>query len=215
MNVMIRVVIADDHKIVRQGLKQFMALAPDMTVVGEAANGEQVLSILAERACDLLLLDLTMPDLSGIELIKRIKECVAAPRILVLSMHNEGQLVSRSLKAGASGYLTKDSDPEMLIEAIRKVGKGGHYIDPVLVDKMVFDHRLGDGKPRHEKLSDREFQIFQLLVSGQSINSIAESLSLSAKTVSTHKLRLMQKMQMQSIAELTRYAIENQLIASH
>lgn len=210
--MMIRILIADDHNIVRQGLKQFIALAPDLAVAGEAANGQQVLAMLADCGCDVLLLDLTMPGLSGVELIKRVAHGESAPRILVLSMHNEGQLVSRALKAGAAGYLTKDSDPEMLIAAIRKVAKGGRYIDPVLVDEMVFDHGLGDGKPRHERLSDREFQIFQMLVSGRTINSIAESLSLSAKTISTHKLRLMQKMRMQSIAELIRYAMEHQLI---
>lgn len=211
---MIRIVIADDHKIVRQGLKQFLALAPDLAVAGEAANGQEVLAMLADCDCDVLLLDLTMPGLSGVELIKRIAQRETGPRILVLSMHNAGQLVSRALKAGAAGYLTKDSDPEMLIAAIRKVAKGGHYIDPLLVDEMVFDHGLGDGKPRHEKLSDREFQIFQMLASGKSINSIAESLSLSAKTISTHKLRLMQKMRMQSIADLIRYAMEHQLTTS-
>jgi len=210
---MIRILIADDHNIVRQGLRQFIALAPDLNIVGEAANGQQVLAMLAERGCDILLLDLSMPGLSGVELIKRIRQNETAPRILVLSMHNEAQLVSRALKAGAVGYLTKDSDPEMLIGAIRKVAKGGRYIDPVLVDEMVFEQGLGDGKPPHEKLSDREFQIFHLLVAGKSVNGIAESLSLSAKTVSTHKLRLMQKMQMQSIAELIRYAMEQRLIA--
>lgn len=210
---MIKIFIADDHNIVRQGLKQFLALAPDLVVVGEAANGQQLLAMRAECQCDVLLLDLTMPGLSGVELIKRIRLGEGAPRILVLSMHNEAQLVSRALKAGAAGYLTKDSDPEMLIAAIRKVARGGRYIDPVLVDEMVFDQGLGDGRPPHERLSDREFQIFQLLVAGQSVNGIAEGLSLSAKTISTHKLRLMQKMQMESMVEMIRYAMEHHLIA--
>jgi DNA-binding NarL/FixJ family response regulator len=210
---MIRILIADDHNIVRQGLRQFMALAPDLEVVGEAANGAALLAMRATSPCDVLLLDMNMPGLSGVELIKRIRLGGDAPRILVLSMNNEAQLVSRALKAGAAGYLTKDSDPEMLIAAIRKVAAGGRYIDPVLVDEMVFDQGLGDGKRPHERLSDREFQIFQLLVSGKTVNAIAEGLSLSAKTISTHKLRLMQKMQLQSNVELIRYAMEHQLIS--
>jgi DNA-binding NarL/FixJ family response regulator len=128
-------------------------------------------------------------------------------------MHNEGQLVSRALKAGAAGYLTKDSDPEMLVAAIRKVANGGNYLDPLLVDEVVFDF-MQDSKPQHERLSDREFQIFQLLVAGQSVSHIAKYLSLSSKTISTHKLRLMEKMRINNIADLTRYAIEHMLIKS-
>jgi DNA-binding NarL/FixJ family response regulator len=189
-----------------------MALTPDLQVVAEASNGQQVLALLATTPCELLLLDLSMPSLSGVELIRRIAGKGDGPRILVLSMHNEAQLVSRALKAGAAGYLTKDSDPETLIAAIRKVARGGRYIDPALVDTMVFEHGMGGDKPPHERLSDREFQIFQLLVSGESVNAIAARLTLSAKTISTHKLRLMQKMQMNSIAELTRYALEHMLL---
>jgi DNA-binding NarL/FixJ family response regulator len=210
---MIRIVIADDHNIVRQGLKQILALAPDIEVGGEAANGLEVLGLLAQIGCDILLLDMSMPGPSGVELIKRVMAGAAPPAILVFSMHNEGQLVTRALKAGAVGYITKDSDPETLVAAIRKVARGGKYIDPVLVDEMVFDLGLG-GEVPHERLSDREFQIFQMLVAGKSVTCIAEALSLSSKTVSTHKLRLMQKMQMKSIAELTRYAMEHQLGAS-
>lgn len=212
MSDAIRIVLADDHSIVRHGLKQLMALTPGITVVGEAANGRQLLTLLATSASDLLVLDLSMPNQSGVDLIHRIVQRPNAPRILVLSMHNEVQLVSRALKAGAAGYLTKDSEPEALVAAIRKVARGGRYIDPALVDTMVFEHGLADDdKLPHERLSDREFQIFQLLVSGEPVNAIAVRLSLSAKTVSTHKLRLQQKMQMSSIAELTRYAMEHLL----
>lgn len=203
---MIRVILADDHNIVRKGLRQILALAPDIEVVGEAGNGPQLLSLIAAIDCDIVLLDMTMPGLSGVEMIKRLRQLERSPLIVVLSMHNEGQLVTRALKAGAVGYVTKDSDPETLVAALRKVAKGGKYIDPSLVDEMVFDIGL-DNRPPHEKLSDREFQIFQLLVDGKSVTNIADSLSLSSKTVSTHKLRLMQKMQLQSIAELTRYAL--------
>lgn len=204
---MIKVFITDDHKIVRQGVRQILALAPDIEVVGEAGNGQETLALIDKVECDVVLLDMTMPGLSGVELIKRIHQSDRPLPILVLSMHNEGQLVSRALKAGAVGYITKDSDPEMLVAAIRKVARGGKYIDPALVDEMVFDLGL-DRRLPHERLSDREFQIYQLLVGGMSVTSIAESLCLSSKTISTHKLRLMQKMQLHSIAELTRYALE-------
>lgn len=208
---MISILIADDHKIVRQALKQFVALAPELHVIGEAATGKEVIDSLARCTCDLVLLDLTMPGLNGIELIKKIAQGTSPPRILVLSMHNEGQFVSRALKAGAAGYLTKDSDPEMLIAAINKVASGGRYIDPCLVDKLVFDQGSGDDRPLHSRLSDREFHVFQRVVAGESINSIADSLFVSAKTISTHKQRLMQKMQMESISELVRYAIQHNL----
>lgn len=204
--------IADDHKIVRQGLKQFLAFAPDLIVIGEAANGTELVDAMASVACDVVLLDLTMPGLNGIELIKKIVQMASPPRVLILSMHNEGQLVSRALRAGAAGYLTKDSDPEMLIAAIRKVASGGRYIDPSLVDKLVFDQGIGDDRPPHSRLSDREFDVFQRLVAGESINSIADNLFVSAKTISTHKLRLMQKMQMESLSELVRYAMQHQLL---
>jgi len=210
---MIRIVLADDHDVVRKGLHQIFALVADIAVVGEAKNGQEVLAILASKTCDILLLDITMPGLSGIEMIKRIRQSQHAPAILVFSMHNEGQVVSRALKAGAAGYLTKDSDPEMLVAAVRKVAKGGNYIDPILVDEVVFDF-MQDSKPQHERLSNREFQIFQLLVSGESVTHIAKCLSLSSKTISTHKLRLMEKMHINNIADLTRYAIEHMLIKS-
>lgn len=214
---MIRMIIANDHKIVRHSLKHFLTLATKLQVVGEATNGRELLDLVSTVESDLLLMDLALLASSpgGINLIQRIRQNKAAPRILVLSMHNDIQLVTRALKAGASGCLTKESDPETLVAAIRKVGKGGHYLDPSLVEQIVFEHGLRDSNPLHKKLSNREFQVLLLLVSGQSINRIAEDLSLSAKTVSTHKLRLMQKMQMRSIAELTRYAIEHQLSALH
>jgi DNA-binding NarL/FixJ family response regulator len=210
---MIKIILADDHHIVRQGLKQLLALAPDMSVVGEAANGQELLILLEMVKCDILLLDMTMPGLSGVDLIRKIKENFPSTSILVFSMHNESQLVSRAMKAGAVGYVTKDSDPEKLALALRKVANGGKYIDPMLVDELVRFQGFGLGNATpHERLSEREFQIFQLLIAGKSVTAIAESFSLSSKTISTHKLRLLQKMQMTSIAELTRYAIEHQLV---
>lgn len=207
---MIRIILADDHYIVRQGVHQIIALAPDISIIGEAKNGFDLLDLIAQLDCDLVLMDMTMPTLSGVELIKKINQAPRAPAILVFSMHNEGQLVSRALKAGARGYITKDSDPEMLLAAIRKIARGGKYIDPLLVDEVVFDFALDNRMP-HERLTDREFQIFQLLVDGQSVTDIAAHLYLSSKTISTHKHRLMEKMHIKSIADLTRYSIEHSL----
>lgn len=208
---MIRIILADDHKIVRQGLRQFMQLAEDIEVAGEAANGQELQTLLAAQPADVVLLDMTMPGISGVDLIKRLRLATPEVAILVLSMHNEAQMASRALRAGAAGYTTKDIDPETLLSAVRKVARGGRYIDPSLVDHLVFDHGLEGNRPPHERLSDREFQIFQMLVAGHTVTSIAECLALSNKTISTHKLRLMQKMRMHSIAELTRYALENAL----
>lgn len=208
---MIRIIFADDHNIVRQGLRHILTLDPEIVVVGEASHGQELLAIIAQVDCDILMMDMTMPGLSGVELIKRIKLSARVPSILVMSMHNDGQLVSRALKAGAAGYITKDNDPATLVAAIRKVAKGGKYIDPFLVDDIVFEVGLKNNLP-HERLSNREFQIYQLLVSGKSVNSIAEQLSLSSKTISTYKLRLMEKMNINSIANLTRYAMETKLL---
>lgn len=208
---MIKIILTDDHSVVRQGLRQILALTPEFKIVGEAGNGQELLALLPIVKSDVLLLDMTMPGLSGIELIKRIRLDPQNPFILVFSMHDEYQLVSRALKAGAMGYALKDSDPEQLIIAIKKIHRGGKYIDPCLVDTMVFDHEMDNRLP-HEKLTDREYQIFQLLVNGKSVTAIANSLFLSSKTISTHKLRLLQKMNIASIAELTRYALDHHLI---
>ncbi|MBP0625431.1 response regulator [Cupriavidus consociatus] len=205
---MIRVLIADDHAIVRSGLKQIVATATDVVVAGEAAEGGAVLEQLRTGEFGLLLLDMTMPGINGIDLIRRVRAEWPGLAILILSMHNEAQVASRALRAGAWGYVTKDSDPEILLGAIRKLAAGGRFIDPALVDAMVFEQR-GTDAPAHDVLSDREFQVFQRIASGQTINEIAEALSLSAKTISTHKMRLMQKLGMQNNAALIRYAIKH------
>jgi DNA-binding NarL/FixJ family response regulator len=202
---MIRLIIADDHAIVRGGLKQLFALSPDVTVAGEAENSQQLLSFLDDNAVDLVLLDLTMPDLGGVEMINRIRSQYPALPILILSMHNELQIVSRALKAGANGYLTKDNDPETLLVAIRRVAGGGRFIDPKLAEKMVFEFEGAEPSKPHEKLSEREFQILQLLAKGQSLNDIGRDLSISNKTVSTYKSRLFEKLQISNNAELIRY----------
>ncbi len=208
---MIRVFITDDHAIVRHGLKQLLALAPDIEVAGEASNGEALLNALSRDCCDMVLLDMNMPGLAGASLIERLRADYPAVAILVLSMHIEGQVANRALKAGAHGYLTKDSDPEILLKAIRKIAAGGNYIDPALVETLVFDQGAQGGFP-HEELSEREFQVFRKLAAGRTVGEIADELCLSIKTVSTHKFRLMRKMNLQTHTDLVRYAIRHQLI---
>jgi DNA-binding NarL/FixJ family response regulator len=208
---MIRILIADDHAIVRGGLKQIVATTADIVVAGEAADGAAVIDALRAGDFDLLLLDMTMPGVSGIDLIRRLHAERPSLPVLVLSMHNEGQVVSRALRAGASGYVTKDADPEILLAAVRKVAAGGRFIDPKLVDAMVFSTHANDAPPL-EILTDREFQVLQLLANGQSINDIAHDLNLSAKTISTNKMRLMQKLGLGNNSELIRYAIKHRLV---
>jgi len=208
--LMIKILIADDHAIVRGGLKQIIATTTDIVVAGEAAQGAEVIEKLRTCQVDLLLLDMTMPGISGVDLIRRVRTEQPVLPILVLSIHNEAQVVARAVRAGATGYVTKDSDPDIILAAIRKLSDGGRFIDPKLVDVMVFDTHSSDAAP-HEILSDREFQVLHLLAAGKSINAIAEVLVLSAKTISTHKMRLMQKLGLDNNAELIRYAIKHGL----
>ena len=207
---MIRVLIADDHAIVRGGLKQIIATTTDIVAAGEATDGAEVIDRLRQVELDLLLLDMTMPGLSGVDLVRRVRTDKPGLPILVLSMHNEGQVVSRALRAGATGYVTKDSDPAILLAAIRKVAAGGRFIDPALVDAIVFDAGNGD-RPPHDLLSDREFQVLQKIVAGEAIGEIGAALNLSAKTISTHKMRLMQKIGVDNNADLIRYALRHGL----
>ncbi|KLU25942.1 LuxR family transcriptional regulator [Caballeronia mineralivorans PML1(12)] len=207
---MIKILIADDHAIVRGGLKQIIATTTDIVVAGEAAQGAEAIEKLRTCQVDLLLLDMTMPGISGVDLIRRVRTEQPVLPILVLSIHNEAQVVARAVRAGATGYVTKDSDPDIILAAIRKLSGGGRFIDPKLIDVMVFDTHSNDAAP-HEILSDREFQVLHLLAAGKSINAIAEVLVLSAKTISTHKMRLMQKLGLDNNAELIRYAIKHGL----
>ena len=196
----------------REGLKQLFALANDIRIAGEALNGGQVLDLVRQDSFDLIVLDMTMPGISGVDLIARIRAHVPLLPILVLSMHNEPQIAWRALKAGASGYLTKDNDPETLLAAVRKIASGGRFIDAALAEQMVFDTNSPSQQLQHEQLSDREFQILRLLACGMSVNEIASELAISNKTVSTHKARLMQKMDFRSNAELVRYALAQGLV---
>ncbi len=209
---MIRILIADDHTMVREGLKQILASAGDLVVAAEAVDGDQALARIRGEDFDLALLDMSMPGLSGIELIKRLKLEKPRLRILVLSMHGEQQYAVRAYKAGASGYLTKDSASAELVAAIRKVAAGGVYISAAAAEQLALGAMQDVTGLPHKLLSDREYEVFRLLVEGASLTGIADGLHLSVKTVSTHKTHILQKMNMSSTAELVRYAIEHRLI---
>jgi len=209
---MIHIAIADDHAIVRSGLKQIFETTTDIAVVGEASNSMEVLELCRKVSCDLLLLDMTMPGSSGVELIKRLRVEMPSLPILILSMHNEGQIVSLALKAGATGYVTKDSETEILLSAIRRIAAGGKFIDPSLVEIVVFNP-LGDENFPHDSLSERELQVLKMIASGTSLNDIAYELHLSPKTISTHKMRLMQKLSIDNNADLVRYATKHGLLS--
>lgn len=208
---MIRILIGDDHAIVRQGLRQVLTLEPELELVAEARNGWEVIELVRTCSPNLLLLDMNMPGPSGVELIKRVRE--EAPRlpILVLSMHGESQIAGRAIKAGAAGYLTKDSEPETLIAAIHAVAGGAHYVEPAVATRLLFDVTSTETRAPHLALSDREYQIFLMLVQGRSVTEIAATLHLSAKTVSTHKFRLMQKLGLDTLSDLVRYALKHEL----
>ena len=208
---MIRVVIADDHQILREGLRQLLEAAGDIEVVGEAGDGHGVLEQIRTADFDVLLLDLSMPGKSGMELIKQVKTERPRLRILVLSMHEEHQYAVRAIRAGASGYLTKESAASSLVAAIRKVARGGAFISAEVAEHLAQDAMPNSEGPPHETLSDREYEVFRMLVAGTSVSEIAERLNLSAKTVSTHKARLMEKLQVASNAELIHYAFRHRL----
>ena len=204
---MIRVLLADDHKIVRDGLKRILAANADLEVAGEAGDGDQALALVKANDYDVAVVDMSMPGLAGIALIKRLKDEKPKLRVLVLSMHGEQQYAARVLKAGASGYLNKDSAAEMLVGAIRKIAAGGMHIGEAAAASLVAAERSP-----HEALSDREFEVLRLLVDGLGPTEIGERLHLSVKTVSTHKTRILEKLNLGSTAELVRYALEHKLV---
>jgi len=204
---LIRVLIADDHKIVRDGLKRILSAHGEVDVTGEAADGDQALALVRAHEYDLAMVDMSMPGLSGIDLIKRLKLEKPKLRILVLSMHGERQYAARALKAGASGYLNKDSAAELLVGAIRKIAAGGVHIGDAAAASLV-----SVDKAPHEALSDREFEVLRLLVEGLGPTDIGDKLHLSVKTVSTHKTRILEKLNLSSTAALVRYALDHKLI---
>jgi len=211
MKETIRILLVDDHAIMREGLKRILAPVADMAIVADVGDGHQALALIRQGACDMAVVDISMPAMNGMELIKRIKDEAPAVRVLVLSMHKEDQFAMRALRAGASGYLTKEGASDRLVEAIRKVAGGGMYVSPALAEKMAFELNRHSEKLPHERLSDREFEVLRMIVEDQSVNQIADALSLSAKTISTHKARLMRKMELHSVVELVHYALQHRL----
>jgi len=205
------VVIADDHKIVREGLRHLLSTASDLLVVGEAVNGHDVMARVRDIDFDILLLDLSMPGKSGMELIRQVRSEKPRVRVLVLSMHEEHQYAVRAIKAGASGYVTKDSAATQLVSAIRKVAAGGAFITAEVAEQLALGAMPDADGPLHSKLSDREYEVFQLLVAGVSVTDIGTRLNLSAKTVSTHKARLMEKLGIENQADLVRYSMRHRL----
>lgn len=212
VNETIKILIADDHAIVREGLKQILADSGGIVVTGDAENGNDAIKLARTIDADVLLLDISMPDKSGIEVLKQIKKETPKLAVLVLSMHREDQYAIRSLKAGASGYLNKQSAPAELVDAIRQVASGRKYISPALAQELA--NQIGDDRnvAPHETLSDREYQTLIMIASGKTVSDIALELSLSVKTISMYRTRLLQKMKLRHNAELTHYAIKNNLV---
>jgi len=208
---MINVLIADDHPIVRQGLRQILSEIPDMKVAGEAVNAQETLDQVRAGGWDVLVLDITMPDRTGFDILKELKHEQPDLPILVLSIHAEDQFAVRVLKIGASGYLTKENAPDELVKAIRKVVGGGKYISRRLAEVLAFNLDEASDRPLHETLSDREFQVMQMMASGKTLAEIAKELMLGTKTISTYRARLLEKMKLKTNAEIIRYAIENGL----
>jgi DNA-binding NarL/FixJ family response regulator len=207
----IRVLIADDHPVVRQGIRQIVAQTDDIVIAGEATTGPEVLTAVLAATYDLVLLDLSMPDLNGLDVLKQLKREHPTVPVLVLTMHSEDQFAIRALKAGAGGYLTKESAPAELVGAIRRVVAGGHYISQALAEALAAHFGPDTGKPAHERLSDREYQILRMIARGMSTRQISHELSLSAKTIATYRARVLEKMNMRTTAELTAYAVRNRL----
>jgi len=211
---MIKILIADDHAVVRRGLKQILTEESDMAVFGEARNAREVLKNVREQDWDIVILDITMPGRSGLDVLKELKRVRPKLPVLVLSMHPEDQYAVRVLKAGAAGYMTKESAPKELVKAVRKVLGGGKYVSPSLAEKLAFDleTETDSEKPLHETLSDREYQVMCMIASGKAVKGIAKELYLSVKTISTYRARILKKMKMKTSAELTHYAIKNRLV---
>ena len=209
---MLKILVADDHAIVREGLKQILAETSDMVVAGEASNGLEVLDLVRREDWDLVLLDLGMPRKDGLDTLKELKREKPDLPILILSIYPEEQYAVRLLKAGAAGYLTKESAPEELIAAIRKVSQKGRYVSPSLGEKLAIYVQKDTEKPVHESLSDREYQVMVLIASGKTVKEIGEAMFLSVKTISTYRARALKKMGMRNNAEFTYYAMKEGLL---
>jgi len=208
----IKVVVVDDHAVVREGIKRIVSESGGMTVSGEASDGHEAIRVIKNQPCDVVLLDITMPNKSGLDVLKELHAALPRLPVLVLSMHPEDQYAVRVLRAGASGYVTKDSAPAKLVHAIRKVVRGGKYVSPSLAEKLVYDLGTDTARPAYEILSDREYQVLCMIASGKTVTDVAEELALSVKTISTYRVRLLEKLNMKNNAELTRYAIKEGLV---
>ena len=208
----IKVLIADDHAIVREGLRQILADTKDIVVAGDAETGLDAIKLVRASDCQVLLLDISMPDRSGIEVLKQLRKECPQTAVLMLSMHREDQYAIRSLKAGAAGYLNKQSAPAELVTAIRQVAAGRKYISTALAQELANQVNDDHDLPLHETLSDREYQTLTMIASGKSVTDIANELMLSVKTISMYRSRLLQKMKLRHNAELTHYAIKNRLV---
>lgn len=210
---MTRIIVADDHTLVRAGLQRILAGSGDLEVVGEASNGAEAMALLQDTPCDVLLLDLSMPGRSGVDLIAQVKAAYPRLSILVLTMHGEEQYAVRALKAGASGYLTKETAPSELVTAVKKVNSGGVYLSAALAERIAQNlSTAGDDVPHYRQLSDREFDVFLMLARGLTLTEIADRLCVSAKTVSTYKARVLHKLQLGNQTELVHYAIRHDLL---
>lgn len=209
---MIKILIADDHPVVRKGLREIIEETADMKVADEASNGQEVLAKVFKKDFDVVLLDISMPGRSGLDILKELKGHRPKLAVLVLSIHPEEQYAMQVLKAGAAGYLTKKSAPEELVSALRKVSAGGKYVSPSLAEKLASALETGREKPPHETLSAREYEVMRKIASGKTSTEIARELFLSPKTISTYRTRILEKMRMKNNAELIRYAIKNRLV---
>ena len=208
----LNILVVDDHAIVREGLKSILAKAENLTVIGEAGNAPDAMALLRKNPCDLVLLDLSLPGKTGVDLLKMIHDELPKVRVLVLSTYPEDQYAVRVLKLGASGYLTKESAPELLIQAIRKVASGGKYVSPAMAERLL-DEIGSDGQHApHELLSDKEFEVFKLIAMGKSLTDIADGMHVSIKTISTHRTRILEKTGFKANADFTRYALQHGLI---
>jgi two-component system, NarL family, invasion response regulator UvrY len=208
---MIRLLIVDDHAVVRRGLRQIIAETGDIAVNGEAETGSQAIKTARQEEFDVMLLDISLPDKNGIEVLKQIKKEQPRLAVLMLSTYGEREFAVRALKAGASGYLTKQSAPEQLVTAIRHVAAGKKYVSPALAEELANAMGVDTDKPLHETLSDREFQTLRLIASGKTLSGIAAELCLSPKTISVYRSRLLEKLKLKTNSDLTRYAINNHL----
>lgn len=209
---MIKLLIADDHAVVRRGIRQILYDERDIKIVAEASTTGEVMKVLQTQSIDVLLLDMTMPDKHGLELLKDVKTEFPHVRVLILSMYPEDQFGIRALKAGASGYLTKDTDPDELMKAIRKIASGGKFINSRLAELLELQLHHESHKSLHEILSDREFEVFRLIASGKTVSQIAEDLKLSVKTVSNYRARALEKMNMKTNADIMSYGYQHGLI---